>query len=268
MEVDLMIIGAVPYLNTRPLIQYFLDHPDKSAHRLIFAVPSQLVEMLLARKIDVAIPSAFSLFAFPGLALVPEAGIVSYGPVLSCRIFMHVPVEGIRTVALDASSLSSVALARILLKERFGVAPVYISLPPDPQTMLARADACVLIGDPALRALLAGYESLDLAEEWHRLTGFPFVFAAWIARAGEDLKDLSQVLRTAKQYGMAHLEEIALREAQRLGFPPEFCQRYLTQAIRYDLGQPEFQGLACFRELCARHGIVSEPEPIQIYSRQ
>ncbi|MCC6446114.1 MAG: menaquinone biosynthesis protein [Armatimonadetes bacterium] len=262
-----MIIGSVPYLNTRPLIQYFLDHPGRTGHRLIYAIPSRLVPMLREGQIDIAIPSAFSLFAVPGLCIVPSAGIVSYGPVLSVRLFTRMPVEALRSVALDTSSLSSVALARILLAERFGLNPAYIAAPPDPEAMLAVADACVLIGDPALRALLAGYESIDLAEEWFALTGLPFVFATWVARCDADLGDLPEVLLAAKRYGQACLPEIAECEAARLGFPPDFCRRYLTESVLFDLNEPEMRGLFRFRELSQKHGIVSDPTPIRVYGQ-
>ncbi len=179
-------IGAVTYLNTKPLI-CDLDILAPEAE-LVLEVPSRLADMLAREQLDVALIPVIDYFRSPGYTIVPNIAIASRGPVLSVTLFSRVPWTGIRRLALDAGSRTSVALTQILLTLRHGVKPELVSLPLDADPEHVDTDAVLLIGDRAMRACLPGFvHAYDLGEEWTEWTGMPFVYAVWAVRPGVDL---------------------------------------------------------------------------------
>ena len=144
---------------------------------------------------------------------MPGAAIASRGPVRSVCLFHRGPLERVRRVALDTSSRTSSALVRVLLRERLGHDPQYVPMAPGLVDMLAVADAALMIGDPALDHE-GDVPRLDLGEEWLRVTGLPFVFAFWAGRAGSVSPAGVRRLQTALAAGVAHVDEIAARQAR------------------------------------------------------
>jgi chorismate dehydratase len=172
------------------------------------------------------------------------------------RLFSRVPPEEIRTLALDASSRSSVAMARIILADRYGVQPACVAASPDLDAMLTAADAAVLIGDIGLALQPDGVIDLDLGAEWHALTGLPFFFAGWMARDAALLEDAAPLLRASLRAGMARLPDIAAEEAARLHLPAERCHAYLRDVMHYTAGEAEWAGLHAFRTRARRLGLL------------
>ncbi len=246
-----MRIGSVPYLNARPLVEW-LEREPPSGVTLSYAIPSVLVQQLLAGELDIAMASTFPLAEHPELQLLPGLGVTTCGPTLSVRLLSKTPVTEIRRVALDLSSRSSVMLARVILADRYGLYPEYLSLPPDRDAMLAEADAAVLIGDIGIAVQGDGLLDLDLGVEWQALTGLPFYFAGWIARDPDALAEAGPLLHAACDYGLARLPEIARTEAVRLQLPEALCYRYLAQVMRYRTGPAEEAGLQEFFTRAAR----------------
>lgn len=238
-------LGAVPYLNARPLTLDLAGDPALS-ETLTFAAPSALAGHMRAGRLDAALlPSAFLLSSSGDAGTGPEmwavdgVGIGSDGPVRSVLLFCRRKPAKVRSFAKDPDSLTSNALARILLEEASGASPV--SAPP------AKADAVLAIGDRALQGLPGPWEEiLDLGEAWKRLTGLPFVYALWILGAPE--ADLARRLRQAAARGQdrERLEAIAGKEGPRLGLSPAEALSYLQDNIRYALGERERAGLRDF----------------------
>src|SRR5947207_2847003 len=172
--------GVVPYLNVAPIIEGLRGDPSVE---LVRDVPSRLLDRLRRGEIDAGIVPSIDYASAPELLAVPGIAIAARGPVRSVRLLHGVPLDDVRTVALDESSHTSVALLRVLLRERLGRDPEYLTRPPELDAMLEEADAALLIGDAAL---FAGEDqpSLDLGAEWLARTGLPFVFAFWAAPAG------------------------------------------------------------------------------------
>src|SRR5579871_4582488 len=129
-------IGSVPYLNAKPLVDWFHSAECDADVTVHYAVPSELAKMLRAGEIDVANCSIFEAFQAPGLTLIPNISISSDGPVKSVRLFCKKPMAEIRSVALDTSSLTSSALTRILLREVFSLQPCYYHHAPQMEAML------------------------------------------------------------------------------------------------------------------------------------
>jgi chorismate dehydratase len=232
-------LGAVSYLNAEPLVHGLAGDP---AFEITTDLPSEVAERLHAGTIDVGMIPSIE-YARGAYAIVPGIAIASRGPVRSVNLYLRRGLDQIRRVALDTSSRSSVALARILLRERLGRDPEYVDRPPDPDAMLAEADAALVIGDPALYADTDA-ERLDLGEGWQILTGLPFVFAFWAGRAA------------ALRSGLAELPRIALAYNGHGAGRAELNESYLRSNIVYALGPEELAGLAEFFRRAHRQGII------------
>jgi chorismate dehydratase len=246
--VEPLRIGAVNYLNTKPLI-YELEQLAPEAE-LILDYPSRLAVDLELGRLDVALIPIIEYFRAGTYRLVPNISIASHGPVLSVTLFSRVPWSEIRRVALDEGSRTSAALAQILLRMRHHVQPEIRPLPLDQPAENADADAVLLIGDRAMHACLPGFQyAFDLGQEWHDWTGLPFVYAAWAVRDGVDLGPVAEALMEAKRRGLENIGPIAAREAGQLGLDAGFCRRYLSNIIRFDLGPRELAGLQRYYQL-------------------
>lgn len=257
-------IGAVNYLNTKPLI-YDLEMLAPSAD-LILDVPSALADRLAAGELDVALIPVIEYFRAGCYSVVPDISIASRGPVLSVTLFSKLPWSGIRTVALDEGSRTSAALAQILLRKRHGVTP---EIRPLPMTMHAEeidADAVLLIGDRAMRACLPGFAyAYDLGQEWHDWTSLPFVYAFWAVRPGVELGEVAEALAESKRRGCAKCGEIAQREAAGLGLDAGFCRRYLNNIIHFDLGPREQAGLHHYYMMACELGLAPRGGTLKLY---
>src|SRR5262245_8158595 len=182
-------VGAVTYLNTKPLV-YRLQQ-FATAIDLSFDLPSRLADDLAEGRLDVALIPSIEYFHDPRYRIVSDACIACRGPVLSVKLFSRVKAADIRTLALDEGSRTSVALVCILLKERFGLEPETVPLAIGASPIDAPTDAVLLIGDRAIHSPTARFaEVWDLGDEWSRWCGLPFVFAMWVARPEVELDNL------------------------------------------------------------------------------
>ncbi|MCI0739920.1 MAG: menaquinone biosynthesis protein [Gemmataceae bacterium] len=261
---DTIRLGAVNYLNTKPLI-YDLATLTPDA-KLMLDYPSRLAGGLERGELDVALIPIIEYFRAGNYRLVPNISIASQGPVLSVTLFSRVPWATIRRVALDEGSRTSAALAQVLLRHRYGVRPEITSLPLDRKADDIDADAVLLIGDRAMHACLPGFaHAFDLGQEWHDWTGLPFVYAAWAVRPGVDLGPVAEALHEAKRRGCANIGPIAAREAPHLGLDAGFCRRYLANIIRFDLGPREQAGLHHFYMLACELGLARKGVNVEYY---
>lgn len=253
-----MRIGAVSYLNTKPLVNQLASFAPRA--EVIFDLPSRLADQLAAGKLDVALIPSVEYFQNPEYAIISDACIGCRGPVLSVKLLSRVPMEKIRTLALDEGSRTSVALVRILLKERYGLSPHLLPFPLGVAAENVEADAVLMIGDRAMHPPAGFAEEWDLGDEWCRWAELPFVFAMWVARK-ELLSQLGEIeiaLGRARDEGLSHLEEIARREAAGVGLTHEQCLSYLKDNLYFYLGPRERRGLELFREHATRLGLAPE----------
>lgn len=240
-----MRIGAVNFLNTKPLI-FDLDRLAPEVE-LVLDVPSRLADLLARDELDVALIPVIEYFRAGKYRIVPDIAIASCGPVLSVTLFSRVTWKEIRRVALDEGSRTSAALAQVLLRKRHGVTPELLPLPWHQEAEQVDADAVLLIGDRAMHACLPGFaHAYDLGQEWHDWTTLPFVYAFWAVRPGVDLGAVAAALHEAKRRGCSQIGPIAAREAPQLGLDAGFCRRYLAHIIRFNLGERELAGLRQF----------------------
>jgi chorismate dehydratase len=257
-------VGAVNYLNTKPLI-CDLEQLAPNAE-LILDVPSRLADLLAEDQLDVALIPVIEYFRAGTYSIVRDIAIATRGPVLSVTLFSRVPWRDMRRVALDEGSRTSSALTQILLHYRYGVNAEVIPLPLDRSAEDVNADAVLLIGDRAMRACLPGFPfAFDLGQEWYEWTGLPFVFAVWAVRAGAELRGAEVALAEAKRRGLERAGQIAHCEAPRLGLDAGFCRRYLSTILHFDLGPREQAGMHHYYMLACELGLARPGVTFEYY---
>ena len=250
-------IGAVQYLNSKPLIECLPDlFPEAE---IVADVPSRLADGLSDGRFDVALVPSVEALRLPGARVVSDACVACDGPVRSVKLYGRVGPEGIATLAVDEGSRTSAALARILLKERYGAEPRLQPLPIDAAVDEFTADAAVVIGDRAMAPMASEFSFVwDLGAEWLSWTGLPFVFAMWTAGPQVDVIGLGARFGEARDRGVARCELIARRESAGLPISEEECLSYLQNALVFGLGERQREGLLKFGDLVVEHGLAPE----------
>jgi chorismate dehydratase len=250
-----MRIGAVSYLNTKPLVYGLAEIAPQ--HDLVYDLPSRLADRLAAGDLDVALIPSVEYFQNPGYEIVSDACIGCRGPVRSVKLLCRVPAQRIRTLALDEGSRTSVALARILLRERHGLSPELVPFPIAAQPAEIDADALLMIGDRAMHPPAGEYvEQWDLGDVWCRWAELPFVFAMWVAsrvhERSEMHRELSAILSQSRDLGVANVEQIARNQHDRYGLTYDDCLTYLRDHLHFTLGPRELAGLRLFEKHVAQ----------------
>lgn len=258
-------LGAVAYLNARPLVHGLERQTDRFALR--FDPPSACAALLRDGTIDVGTIPSIEYLRGPDYHVVPGVAIASSGPVESVALYTRRPIAGIRSIAVDTSSRTSVALLRVLCARQFGIDPVCDPQPPDPEAMLARCDAALLIGDAALFLdhEAAGLRKIDLGEAWTAMTGRPFVWACWVGRAGAVTRADVEALQAARDAGVASADAIATDYARGDTRLAEIGRRYLRTAMRYQLDEEVRAGLEEYWRLAAELGLAPAPAALRFY---
>ena len=251
-----MRIGAVNYLNTKPLV-YGLSERLPEAE-IVFDLPSRLADQLAAGELDVALVPSITLADHPEWSIVSDACIGCRGPVLSVKVLFRVPPAEVRSLALDEGSRTSAVLAQILLHQLYELRPKLLDMPIGDSPAATPADAVLVIGDRAIDNDDSPFvEVWDLGDRWCRWAELPFVFAMWVARSGIDTVDLAAALSAARDDGCRHLEEIAHQQAAIMQLPRELLQEYLQKNLHFHLDKQQLQGLDLFYHQAAQLGLIS-----------
>jgi len=250
-------VGAVSYLNTKPLVYQLKQLAPQAV--VSFDLPSRLADDLAAGELDVALIPSIEFFQNPSYVIVSDACIGCRGPVLSVKLLSRVPMHRITTLALDEGSRTSVALVRILLRERFGIEPTLLPLAVGEAVEDSEADAVLLIGDRAIHPPRDSFlGQWDLGDQWCRWSELPMVFAMWVARAGVDVSGIEPALESARDAGVAHLDEIAAAEAAAVHLTFEQCLSYLRDNLYFYLGPREQRGLELYLHHAQQLGLAPE----------
>jgi chorismate dehydratase len=196
--------------------------------------------------------------------MVPGPAVTSNGPVASVAIYTRKAPRDIRSIAMDSSSRTSVALATILTRRVFGITPEAVSMAPALDSMLARADAALIIGDVALfldpereAASSGGVLKIDLGELWTSHTGLPFVYAFWSGWEGAVGPEHAERLRHARDEGVAHVDEIAAAHFPADAGRQRVVCAYLRDNIQYYLREEQLEGLNTFFRYANELGLAS-----------
>ena len=268
-----MRISAISYLNTAPLMWDFEHGLAPMEFEISYTVPSQCASELAQGRADVGIIPSFAYATIPNLAILPGVAIASKQAVRSILLVSEKPLEEIESVALDNSSLTSSTLVHLLFERWWGGERTFASAPPNLDAMLAGNDAALLIGDPALKVDRTRYQTWDLADEWVRLTGRPFVFAFWAVRQ-EALKncalDLAAIFQQSRDHGLApaNLARIVQTWSARLGLSKDAVRDYLTNNIHFHLDRSCIDGLQLFYRYAHESGLLPRVPELQFAEAQ
>ena len=241
-ELDRKIrVGAVSYLNTKPLLYGIERSPIIKDIELIIDHPANIAAMLLYEEIDMGLVPVAVIPQMSEYQINGSHCIGSNGKVASVCLFSDVPIENIERVFLDYQSRTSVQLARILLKEYWKISPELVDDGKDFRDRIGGTTAGVVIGDRALEQRLKSRYIYDLAEAWKGMTGLPFVFAAWISRKQLDAGFVAE-FDEANRQGVLHIEEVVAENP----YPVFDLRDYFTKHLDYALDEPKQRGLERF----------------------
>ncbi len=253
-------ISASSYSNTAPLIWSFLYGSRHGKFELILDnAPARSAELLSQKRVDCALVPVIEYQRIDDIMLVPNVCVGAKERVRSvCLVTKGEDLKDVKTVALDVSSRTSVALSKIIFREFVGSEPDYQTAKPNLAEMLKENDCALLIGDPSLTIDETKYRKFDLAETWRSFTGFGFVFAMWMAQ-----KDSCEIVRTidfasVRDEGLEHLDEIiANYETEILLSRGEF-KTYLSENITYSIDENMRKGLLLYFKLAFKHNLISQ----------
>lgn len=259
-------IGAVSYLNTKPLV-YGLSEAIASYADLSFEVPSKLADDLAADKLDVGLIPVIEYLRNSNYRIASNACIACEGPVWSVRVLFRKPPAEVRTLAIDEGSRTSVVLASILLYERFGVLPKCVPFPLSKRIEDCSEDAVLVIGDRAMHltdAKTQFVEDWDLGQVWQEHTGLPFVFAVWVAspkaQQHENYAELCEAFERQRELGLQNADKIAQQCAAQYRLSESQIIAYLTRFLTFTAGDREREALALYGTKANDMGLLN-PTP-------
>jgi chorismate dehydratase len=252
---------SVDYLNSAPLVWGLLHGEGRGLFDLSFRLPSECADLVASGEVEIGAIPVIEMSRL-NLEMVPGVGVASRGAVRSILLVSRRPLAEIRTLAADTSSRTSVALARIILSRRYGVEPRFEPCAPDLNDMLSRADAAIIIGDPALRLNIGALPYLvsDLGQEWTAMTGLPMVFAVWAGRKRHITTEVIDALNASCRFGRDHLEDIVRIDGAARGFSADVAREYLTRHIVNELGSREYEGLRLYLQYAREAGCLDPEE--------
>ena len=271
-------ISASSYSNTAPLIWSFLYGANLGRYELILDnAPARSAELLASNRIDAALVPVIEYQRIENVLLVPQVCVGATEKVRSvCLVTKDKDLSDVKTVALDISSRTSVALTKIIFREFLGFEPEYRISKPNIKEMLAESDCALLIGDPALMIADSEKEEpktrnpkpeihlrkFDLAETWKGFTGFGFVFAMWMAN--KDKKESAKTIdfAAARDEGLRHLDEIISSYESRISVEREDFKKYLSENISYEISDSMQKGLELYYKLAEKHSLIEKNKPL------
>jgi len=258
-------IGAVGYLNARPLTWALDRSPEYWDVR--YDLPAVCAALLHRGETDLGLIPSIEYLQSPDYRFVPGVGIGSRGPIASVALYTRVPVNEIRSIALDTSSRTSVSLIRVLCHHRFRIAPRFEPHGPDLAAMTREHDAGLLIGDPAFDVdhLSLGLTKVDLGDEWTAMTGLPFIYATWTGRPGAIADADVRALQEAQAEGVASRLAIAEEYGRGDAARATKAANYLRDNVKYGLGADEATGLQTFLDYAADLGLAPRRRQLEFF---
>jgi chorismate dehydratase len=269
-------IAAIRFLNPAPLMWDFEHPPHNTAlaerYQIDWMLPSECADRLASGAANIGLVPIASLAGTPGLRILPGCTIASKGCVRSLLLVRRAgrSLKDLRSVAADTASRTTLAYARILFHKWGNPDVPFLPMAADLDSMLDRADAAIVIGDPALLALEERANRFertneeliyhDLAEEWHTLTGLPFVSAVWgtTAWGGPLDENVGEDFIRSRDHGLNNIEALVAEWSRKLPLPAETIHAYLTTNIHYVLDEECIEGMKGFFRMAAECAVLPE----------
>ena len=266
-------VAAIRFLNPAPLMWDF-EHPPLNTelakrYDIQWMLPAQCADELASGAADIGLVPIAALATTPGLRVLPGCTIASKGNVRSLLLVRRAsrPLQKLRNVAADIASRTTIAYARILFHKWGNPAVPFVAMAADLDAMLDRADAAILIGDPALMALEERANRFertseelvyhDLADEWKTLTGLPFISAVWAAAPGSPLDEgIGKDFILSRDHGLQNIDPLVAQWSRQLPLSEGTIRSYLTTNIHYVLDEECIDGMRGFFRMAAEAGVL------------
>jgi chorismate dehydratase len=261
-------ISASSYSNTAPLIWSFLYGTNRGKYELILDnAPARSAELLANKRIDAALVPVIEYQRTENVLLVPDVCVGAKERVRSvCLVTKGEDLQDAKSIALDISSRTSVALTKIIFREFLSFEPIYKTAKPNLAEMLSDSDCALLIGDPSLTIDEGKYRKFDLAETWKSYTGFGFVFAMWMANSEKAKIAKTIDFAVARDEGLNHLDEIVSNYEAEIPLTREDFKKYLSENISYSIDENMQKGLQLFFQLAHKNGLIDSCKPLDFIS--
>ncbi len=243
-------VGAVEYLNTKPLIYGLEKGMLKGEIDLVMDYPANVAKMLLDDQIDIGLVPVATIPRLATWQIVADYGIACDGEVASVCLFSDVPMEEITTVLLDYQSRTSVRLARILMKEFWKISPNLVNTRDDFRGQINGTTAGIVIGDRALEQRRDSAYVFDLGQAWKEMTGLPFVYAAWISNK-EIPPEFKRKFNEANRYGLERLNEVIAQHP----YQTYDLLKYYKEDVSYYIDEKKMEGLNLFLNYLKHFGL-------------
>jgi chorismate dehydratase len=271
------VIGKISYTNSWPVFHNFHPSSLKNPAEMVSEVPAILNQGMSRGSIHVGALSSFAYAAASDrLLLLPDLSVSADGPVKSIMLFSRVPLAQIAggTIAVTNTSATSVNLLKIVMEKAFGGKPEYISADPDLDQMMDQADACLLIGDNAIRASWQdqGYIVTDLGELWKELTGLSMTFAVWAVNRDaardmpEAIAEIADAFAESKKRGLRNLDPIVREARSTIGGTESYWNGYFRN-LCYDFGERQQKGLNLYFRYAYEMGLLPQEVKMELWSR-
>ena len=260
-------IGCVSYLNAKPLIHGVDNELDTSIQ---LGVPSQLLEMLMTGKVDIALCPVIDYFnsKIP-LQIIPVGGIGCKGPTLTVRLYSRVPFEQITCIHTDTDSHTSITLLQIILYDRYNLTPTLKRYTINPHTNKSSPHETILmIGDKVVTNQPPANDypyQLDLGEAWQQQTGLPFVFAVWMAPVGTNLEQLPAKLNRQRIKNSLAIDKITQLYAPHHNWPMNLARQYLSEYLCFEINRPQINAIQRFGELAYKLKLIGQCQPLRLF---
>lgn len=270
-------ISASSYSNTAPLVWSFLYGKNRGNVEVIMdTAPARSAKLLAQDRVDAALVPVIAYQMLDDVRLIADVCVGARTRVRSvCLVTNGMDLADVRSVSLDVSSRTSVALTKIIFREFLGFDPEWKDAEPEIESMLVDSDAAMLIGDPALSIVECGMLNadsktddqrtktgvfkFDLAELWHQHTGLGFVFAMWMTRREGVAIDFA----AARDEGLAHIDEIVANYRSDIHLGPGEMLDYLSSNISYSIDPAMEQGMDLYFKLAAKHKLIDRNRPLK-----
>lgn len=261
-------ISASSYSNTAPLIWSFLYGSERGKYEVILdTAPSRSAELLAQKRVDAALVPVITYQRIENVRLIPDVCVGAREKVRSvCLVTKGEDLKDVKSVSLDISSKTSVALTKIIFREFLGFEPKWIDAKPDLDKMLNESDCALLIGDPALQISDSKFQisnaenqksklrKFDLVELWREFTDFGFVFAMWMTRNKTCEIDFAKV----RDEGLSQLDEIIANYENEISLTQADFKKYLTENISFSIDDSMQKGLELYFELAHKNNLIDD----------
>lgn len=229
------------------------------------AVPSRCATLLASGEVEAALVPVIEYQRISDLLVVPGVCVGSRSEVRSVMLAsQQKSLHEVRSVALDESSRTSATLLKVIFREFVGTEPKWSSFQPDLKQMLRENDAALIIGDPGMTFPREGLTVFDMASLWRHYTGKGFVFAMWMVAATASPKTQALAFASARDEGVARIDEIVSAYKRRLPLSAEEMHRYLTENIVFTIDEEMEAGMRLYFDLAEKHGLIERKRELMV----